>query len=64
MPVDFPSSPTTGQQVTVGTRVYRFDGTTWEVVSSPLLLSESTIDGGRPTTINFNSMAPVDAGGV
>lgn len=64
MPFDFPNSPSTGQQVTIGTRVYEYDGTRWAVVTTPLLLSTSTIDGGTPYTINFNAMSPVDAGGV
>jgi hypothetical protein len=64
MPVDFPNSPTTGQQVTIGTRVYQYDGARWVVVTTPLLLSTSTVDGGTPSTINFNVTGPVDAGGV
>jgi len=35
MPLSFPSSPTNGQTYTSGSRTWTWNGTTWEVISTP-----------------------------
>lgn len=56
MPIDFPSSPTTGQQYTFNNIVYTFTGTTWTAsanisqFTSPVLTGTPTAPTAPPTT--------------
>lgn len=45
--ISFPASPTVGQQVTVGSNVYTWDGTVWKISTSSL-------------SLNLNSLTDVD----
>jgi len=64
MAVTFPSSPTLGDQYTIGQRVYEYDGSAWFLISN-IVLSKYVIDGGDPTIVQFYvQTAPVDGGGV
>jgi hypothetical protein len=50
--LNFPSNPTNGQQVTIGTRTFAWDGTAWRIYSSseedPILTQEEIQDFVAP----------------
>jgi hypothetical protein len=50
--LNFPSNPTNGQQVTIGTRTFAWDGTAWRIYSSseedPVLTQEEIQDFVAP----------------
>jgi anti-sigma-K factor RskA len=50
--LNFPSNPTSGQQVTIGTRTFAWDGTAWRIYSSsetdPVLTQEEVQDFVAP----------------
>ena len=66
--IDFPNSPTLNQIFNSGGKSWRWDGNAWLLIASEveinLELSETNLDGGTPSTIQFYQMAAVDAGGV
>jgi hypothetical protein len=69
--IDFPNSPTTNQLFNSGGKSWIYDGSAWTLVTSSMILAEvviepstTTLDGGRPNTIQFYVMGPVDAGTI
>jgi phage-related tail fiber protein len=60
MAINFPSSPTTNQEVTLNSIVYRFDGSKWNVVSEGVVvdkvqtLTNKTISGSNNTITNIS----------
>jgi hypothetical protein len=50
--IDFPSSPSTGASFAAGSRLWRFDGARWELVSySVATPTEGVVDGGASSTL-------------
>ena len=68
MAIDFPNTPTLNQIYNNGGKSWRWDGSAWLMISSQveinLELSETNLDGGTPSTIQFYEMSAIDAGGV
>ena len=58
MAIDFPNSPTTGDTFTVGNRTWKWDGTTWELVTT---ITGINLDGGVPSS-NYGGINPLDGG--
>ena len=52
MPIDFPNSPTVGQEYTFGGKVYRWSGTYWQVTNTA---PEAV--GGSPITVSETAPA-------
>lgn len=68
MAIDFPNSPTTNQIFNSGGKSWRWDGSSWLLITSSIEVniepSTTAIDGGTPSTIQFYDLGAVDAGGV
>jgi hypothetical protein len=70
MPIDFPNSPTTNQTYSSGGKTWRYDGTSWRLITTEVpvdvnyQLTTTKYDGGAPDTILFYEMASINAGGV
>lgn len=57
MPLDFPLNPTVNQTYTLDSRVWVWDGVTWNLSSAPLssLNSISVVDNGGDGSLTYNS---------
>jgi len=68
MAIDFPNSPTTNQVFNSGGKSWRWDGSSWLLITSAIEVnvepSTTAIDGGTPSTIQFYDLGAVDSGGV
>jgi len=68
MAIDFPNSPTTNQVFNSGGKSWRWDGSSWLLITSAIEVnvepSTTAIDGGTPSTIQFYALGAVDGGGV
>jgi len=66
MAIDFPNSPTVNDTFTAAGRTWTYSGSAWFLkgAASSAELSTTLLDGGTPSTIQFNVMGAVNAGGV
>ena len=66
--IDFPNTPTLNQIFNSGGKSWRWDGSSWLLVTSLVEVniepSTTAIDGGTPSTIQFFSLGPVNGGEV
>lgn len=62
MAIDFPNSPATNDEFTVGDTTWYWDGVAWNIKSTYIGYTP-TLDGGEPTT-NYGGIASLNAGGV
>lgn len=70
MALAFPSSPTTNQTFTDGTRTWRWNGTAWQVVSAYVLTGDPRLSDSRTPSAHKSShatggadaLAPADIG--
>jgi hypothetical protein len=55
MPIDFPDSPTPGQEYTFGGKTYRWNGTYWQTTNAG---PSTNVEGA--STIIVSATAPAD----
>ena len=62
MAIDFPNSPTTNQEHTVGDTTWYYTGSVWNIKSTYIGYTP-IIDGGAYNS-NYGGIASINAGGV
>ena len=69
MPLDFPNSPSNNDTYNAAGKTWLYNGSAWVLVGVSTsvevnILSDTVLDGGEASTIQFYAMGAVNGGGA